>query len=113
MGQGDHIGVAPFAVDGLLLLDVAQMIDLVPIGGGFLELQLRRCLFHGVHQVTENSGVLSLQKHGGASDVCLIVLGVDITDAGGGAAIDLILQTGAIPVAEEAFRTIPYAEYLL
>ena len=40
LGQADHIGIAAGGLDGLLLLYMAQMVDLVPETGGPLKIQL-------------------------------------------------------------------------
>src|SRR5690554_8120401 len=92
---------------------MTQMIDLVTVGSGLFKLEVFGSLFHGIHQVTNNGGVLAFEKHGGVADILEVVLWRNISNARRRTSIDLILQTGARSVLKIAFATGSYPEDLL
>src|SRR5690606_30532389 len=113
LSDGDDIGIATFTIDRLLFLHVAQVINLITIGRGFLEFEAGRRLLHGVHQIMNNRRILTFQKHGRTANVLLIFLWSYKLYARRGTAVDLVLQAGPVSVPEIAFITGSYSENLL
>src|SRR5690625_7247800 len=78
------------------------MLDLVPQGGGLLEFQRCRRRLHAVGELGHQVAALPGEKHLAVAHVLGTALLVDQTDAGRGAAAELVLQAGAAAVANEA-----------
>src|SRR5690554_6986783 len=92
---------------------MAQVVNLIPVGGRFLKLQVPGRLLHGIHQVVDDGRVLAFQEHGGVADILLVLLRCYVTHARGRAPVNLILQARPVTVPEIAFTTRSYAENLL
>src|SRR5690625_7262307 len=89
------------------------MLDLVPQGGGLLEFQRCRRRLHAVGELGHQVAALPGEKHLAVAHVLGIALLVDQTDAGRGAAADLVLQAGAGAVAKEAVVALARPKQLL
>jgi len=61
--------------NGLLFLNVAQVVDLVPVMGRLLEIQVGRGGLHIADQFLDDFRVLALQEERGATHVGTVVLG--------------------------------------
>lgn len=84
------MGCSGFAVDELVALYNAECLDLVAITGGFFKLQIRG---GGLHFVLQGAGQFvgfAVEESGGLTHAVAVVFFADVSDAGRGAAFDLV-----------------------
>ncbi len=94
-GSGNHVdAVGGVAVHVLLVLNAAQVGDLIAVPGGILIVQIPGGAFHTVDQFIGHGSAFAFQEHLRMAYILGIILLADQPDTGGGTAFDLVLQTG-------------------
>ena len=92
---------------------VLQFRDLVTVTRRLLVVLRGRCILHALHEGVDDRLVAAFEElHGRGKILRVLVLG-DVADAGGGAALDLILQAGPRSIAKKALVARPDHEQLL
>ena len=112
--QRDHIGLVHGAgVDTLGGLHLRHRLDPVAQSGGALVFHRLGGLGHLRRQLFLNLGRAAGKIAFGIADLCCIVGAADLAHAGGGAPLDLELQTGARAALEHGVRAIAQLKHAL
>ena len=111
--RSQDIQVALSTLNPLNGLHLLQLRQLIPTLGGLFKTELARSAFHFVGKSPHEFPGLALEKQCGLLHLLRIVLITDQADAGARTATDLILQTGAGPVAEITVLALADLQHLL
>ena len=113
-GHGDDVGVVVASRgDDLLRLDDLQIGELIAQSRGILELESLRRGFHPAPEFLLDFIVAPFQHLDGRRGVPRVGIRRDEADAGGRAALDLVLQTGPGAIGEVRVRAVAQAEQFL
>jgi hypothetical protein len=106
--ERDHVGILDGSgVDPLPGRDMGDRLQPVAEHGGLLEVQPLGRFRHLRLQLGLDLAGRAAEKAAHILDDASVVCLVDATDAGGGAALDLVLQAGPRPVVEDRIPAAP------
>ena len=93
--QRNDVGVFCCSAHRLAFLNLTQHRNPVAVARGRFVIERRRRRIHAFRGFLHHGLAFAIQKKGNMAHVLGIGLGVDVTDAGRGAAFDLVQQAGA------------------
>ena len=105
--QRDDVGIfEPRQVDVLVGLHLGERSDAVADAPGDLELKSVARYLHALRQTRLHLAAVAGQEFVRFADQCRVVFPTDAIDAGCAAALDVELQAGPRPAAEDVVRTV-------